>query len=195
MAKLISPYEYGRIAILADRLKAAGVAPELCEQIMAGGESIVKSTPPAQKADWMRAAMRRMDVLLDRDTRHAVREACACCLGGKRLEESKAIARRFATLEERIAAANATPFVFGHSVCRQEDGSILVSFQPAGLPEYRCVCLPHAKEPISITYCYCCGGHARHHLQLALGCELQLKVRSSALSSGGKRECSFVFTL
>lgn len=47
----------------------------------------------------------------------------------------------------------------------------------------------------SITYCYCCGGHIKHHLQIALGRSLVLKVRSSALSSGHKRPCSFLFTI
>lgn len=65
-----------------------------------------------------------------------------------------------------IAAANNTPFVFGHSVSLEADGRVLVSFAPDNLEQYRCVCLPKASEPISITYCYCCGGHVKHHLQI-----------------------------
>jgi hypothetical protein len=80
-------------------------------------------------------------------------------------------------------------------VTLQEDGQILVQFAPEGLPHYGCVCLRKAKEPISITYCYCCGGHIKHHLQIALGCKLECQVRSSALSSGGKKPCSFLFRI
>lgn len=188
-------YEHGRIAKLAKSLEGAGIAPEIRAQILQGGEAILKATPPAGKADWLRGAMLRMDALLEQDTRRAVRGACACCLGGKRDKLSKAIAKEQATLEERVAAANATRFVFGHSVALQPDGRVLVSFFPQGLEHYRCPCLPQAREPLPITYCYCCGGHVKHHLQNALGRRLSCEVRSSALSSGGKLPCTFVLTM
>ncbi len=38
-----------------------------------------------------------------------------------------------------------------------------------------------------------CGGHVKHHLQIALGRDVESAVRSSALSSGGKRPCAFSF--
>jgi hypothetical protein len=140
----------------------------------------------------MAEAMRRMDALLDAPTRQAVRVRCACCLGGKRLQTSRGIAREHATLEERLRAANDAKFVFGHSVTRAEDGGFLVRFSPEGEAHYGCPCLRGAKEPLSITYCYCCGGHVRHHLQTALGCKLDVTVLSSALSSGGRKPCTFL---
>jgi hypothetical protein len=76
-----------------------------------------------------------------------------------------------------------------------DEGEVLVSFSPEGLDKYRCVCLPKATDPVSITYCYCCGGHVKHHLQTALGRKLQMKVRSSALASGGKRPCTFLLSI
>lgn len=179
-------YEYGRIQVLADRLAEAGIPSEIVGQIMSGGEEITKIASSERKAAWMRGAMERMDQLLDRPTRSAVREACACCLGGKRLEISKCIARQFATVEESIAAANEAKLVFGHSVTREDDGSILVRFSPEGLGAYRCACLPKATEPLSITYCTCCCGHVKHHLQTALGCRCEGDPVSSSLSSGGK---------
>jgi hypothetical protein len=185
-------YEYGRINTLAQSLQEAGVEQKIVDQIMESGETIRKGTRPEKKAEWMKEAMARMDKLLDRQTRYAVREACACCLGGKRLKTVKEIAKQNEALEDRIQAANEARSVFGHSVALQEDRRILVCFSPEGLPQYRCVCLPKAKEPLSITYCYCCGGHVRHHLQIALGRNLMCKVRSSALSSGGKRPCTFI---
>ena len=184
-------YEYGRIGKLAESLEEAGIPQDIVDQIMEGGKSVRRGTSPAKKADWMRVAMRRMNRLLDRETRRAVREACACCLGGKRLALSKKIASERETLEDRVSAANETKFVFGHSVELQDDGSVLVRFSPEGLEEYRCVCLPKATEPLPITYCYCCGGHVKHHLQIALGRSLACMVRSSALSSGGKKPCTF----
>jgi hypothetical protein len=188
-------YEYGRIAKLAESLAEADIAQETIAEIMTDGETIRKSTPPEKKAAWMKEAMQRMDELLDAQTRQAVREGCACCLGGKRQELAKAIAKRHETLEERIKAANETKMVFGHSVALQEDGRVLVCFSPEGLERYRCVCLPKAKEALPITYCYCCGGHVKHHLQTALGRELSVAVRSSALSSGGKLPCTFLLAM
>jgi len=191
----MAEYEYGRIKVLAENLKRAGVPAEVTTQIMEGGEDIKKTTPPKRKADWFRVSMERMDTLLDLPTRQAVREGCACCLGGKRLKLSKAIAQEHATLEERIAAANETHYCFGHSVTREEDGTIVVRFAPEGERSYRCVCLPKAEEPVSITYCMCCGGHIKHHLQIALGHKLAMTPRVTALSSGGTAPCTFAYTL
>jgi hypothetical protein len=191
----MNTYEYHRIGTLAENLEKAGIAPEIIDQIMEGGEDIRQSMAPEKKADWLREAMHRMNRLLDRETRQAVREGCACCLGGKRDKLSKAIAKQHETLEERIKAANETKFVFGHSVTLQEDGKVLVCFAPEGKESYRCSCLPQAKEPLPITYCYCCGGHVKHHLQNALGRRASVTVRTSALSSGGKHPCTFSFAL
>jgi len=188
-------YEYGRIGKLAQNLENACIDQEIIDQIMHDGETIRKGTTPEKKAEWMKGAMSRMDKLLDSQTRHSIREGCACCLGGRRLKIAREIVRQNETLEARIRAANEAKYLFGNSVTLQEDGQILVRFAPEGLPQYDCVCLRKAKEPISVTYCYCCGGHAKHHLQIALGCELECKVRSSALSSGGRKPCTFLFRM
>lgn len=189
----MATYEYGRVKVLAEQLACAGVAEEVAAEIMAGGENVRKTATPQAKAAWLAEAMARMDKLLSPKARHAIRERCACCLGGKRLQQSKAIARDHETFEERIAAANKTPFVFGHAVSLTDKGEVLVEFSPAGLEHYRCVCLPKAQGKVSVTYCYCCGGHAKHHLQIALGRKLEMKVRSSALASAGKKPCTFLF--
>lgn len=188
-------YEYHRIGNLAEQLEKAGIDRAITEEIMEGGEDIGKSTKPEKKADWFREAMHRMNRLLDSKTRKAVREACACCLGGQRLKTSLAIAEENDTLEARIRAADEAKLVFGDSVKMLENGEIQVRFFPEGLDHYRCVCLPKAKEPIPITYCYCGGGHVKHHLQTALGRELDCKVHCSALSSGGKYPCTFRFRI
>lgn len=186
-------YEYHRITDLALNLERVGIDPVITAQILEGGEDIKKKTSSEQKAAWMKSAMHRMDQLLDAPTRHAVREACACCLGGERLKRVQEIDKRGGSLQERVAAMNETKIV-GHSAALQDDGSVLVQFFPDGRESYRCVCLPKAQEAISVTYCYCCGGHIKHHMQIALGRKLSVKVRSSALSSGGKLPCSFILT-
>jgi hypothetical protein len=191
----MAEYEYGRIKVLAQALAKTGIESEIVTRIMEGGEKILKSSSSKKKAEWMKGAIDRMDVLLDEETRHAIREGCACCLKGKRQEITKEIAAKYETLDERIAASNEAKYVFGDSVTMLDDGQILVRFAPEGLDSYRCVCIPQANGPVSITYCYCCGGHAKHHLQTALGRHLSLTVRSSALASEGKESCAFLFKI
>jgi len=188
-------YEHHRIRKLAEQLEIAGIDQGIIYRIMDGGEDILQKTSTEKKADWFRGAMIKMDKLLDNETRKTVREGCACCLGGQRLEISKGIAKENESLEERIKAANQASFVFGNSVSMTDTGEVLVRFFPEGLDQYRCVCLPKAKEPLPITYCFCCGGHVKHHLQIALGRDLDCTVRYSALSSGGKEPCTFSFRI
>ncbi len=186
-------YEYHRITRMAEQLQVAKVDKEIIDQIMEGGEGVLRKTSPEKKADWMRGAMQRMNKFLDVKTRKTVREGCACCLGGKRLKTSQAIAKENKTLEDRIKAANKAHYV--GSVKMQENGEILAQFDTQKSAPYHCYCLPQAKEPLPITYCFCCGGHVKHHLQIALGRKLDCTTRSSALSSGGKFTCTFSFKI
>jgi hypothetical protein len=186
-------YEYHRIGELATQLGKAAIKQETIDEIMGGGENILRKTGSAKKADWMREAMLRMNKLLDVETRKIVREGCACCLGGKRLKTSLRIAKENASLEDRVKAANEANYV--GSVTPQANGEILAQFNIQKEPPYHCYCLPQADKPLPITYCFCCGGHVKHHLQIALGRELDCTTRSSALSSGGKLTCTFSFKI
>lgn len=191
----MTSYEDGKIRRLAVSLAEHGVPITLADAVLEGGAAITGKTSPEAKAAWWRDAMARMDALLDESTRRAVREQCACCLGGRRIKVSRGIGREHGNLDARIAAANDAKLVFGHSVTRTSDGQVLVSFFPEGLERYECVCLRRAGAPISETYCYCCAGHVKHHLQHALGCRVEMTVRSSALASGGRQPCTFLCRL
>jgi hypothetical protein len=184
-------YEYHHIRKLSEQLEIAGIKRETIDQIMEGGEDILKNTSPEKKADWLRVAMIRMDNLLDLPTRKAVREGCACRVGKQSGKASQAIAKKNATLEARIAASNKTFMAFGGGVWMQDNGEILVRFAPKGPEGYRCSCLPKAEKPLSVTYCYCCGGQLKYHFQLSLGLKLEATPRGTALSTGGKMPCTF----
>jgi hypothetical protein len=188
-------YEHHRIQRLAEQLENAKIDGKIAVQILEGGENIKKTTKPEKKADWFRESMFKMDNLLDFKTRKAVREGCACCLGGKRLKISQKIAKENTTLEDRVKAANESHLVFGHGVTMDESGEIVVRFYPEGQEHYRCVCLSKAEKPLPLTYCYCCGGHVKHHLQIALGRGLDCTTKHTALSSGGKLGCVFSFKI
>ena len=186
-------YQEGRIKRLAAALEREGVGAAVTEQILEGGEGITSKSSPEELVAWFSKAMDRMDALMEPAQREAVRERCACCLGGKRGQLSLAIGKRGGTLEERVAAADAEPFVFGNSVAMQPDGRIRVDFQPSTWESYRCSCIRAPGATMSPTYCQCCQGHAKHHLQRALGLRLKGRLLSSALSSGGSEPCSFLF--
>ncbi|MCC7495459.1 MAG: hypothetical protein IT204_24125 [Fimbriimonadaceae bacterium] len=188
-------YEDGRIRKFAEQLAAAGVEAAVAARILAGGEALGKSTRAAAKAAWWQGAIERLEANLDLPTCRRVREGCACCLGGKRLQVSRGIARQHATLAARVAAANAARFVFGHAVTQLDERRFEVLFAPRELPAHRCVCLTQAAQPVGELYCYCCGGHVKHHLQHALGVPLTVTVTSSALSSGGTAPCCFELEL
>jgi hypothetical protein len=192
---IVKNYEIGRIEKLAAQLEAAHIDQKTISKIMEGGKSLTKKSKPEQQVDWLSGAMTRMDELLDLETCKAVREGCACCLGGKRDKDSKAIARNNKTLEDRIKAANEAKFVFGHSVKMMKDGKVQVQFFPEGLESYRCPCMPQAQKQMPLSYCFCCGGHVKHHLQNALGRKLDCTVLYTARSSGGKKPCTFSFEM
>lgn len=76
-----------------------------------------------------------------------------------------------------------------------DDGTITVhavSFWENG--QYVCAC-PNfhgagLNQPVSKTYCFCCGGHFKHHYQIMLGVKLNVReILSSPLDSDGKHPC------
>ena len=191
----MSEYPYGRIKKLYEALQEHGISDSVTQKVMEGGEDVPKTAKPAVKTGWFREAMERMDRLMPLEQRQAVRESCACCLGGERLKQSKRIAKQFNTLEERIAEANQTHLVFGHSVTRETDGTVTVRFAPDEATNTRCVCIGAVETPISETYCFCCGGHIKHHLQIALGVKLTCKVMHTSLTTAGRKSCCFNYTI
>lgn len=187
-------YPNDRAARIDAALRDEGVSEDIIGKIMAGGEGISGSKRPATVA-WLRGAMERMDALLDYETRVKVRDAYPCCLGGERGKLAKKLARENDTLEARISAANEARFLFGHSVTQQPDGRLLVQFQPPDAQPYRCSCLGAVVGSVSLTYCMCCGGHVRRHLQTVLGRALTCDVQTSALASAGEDACTFLLTM
>jgi hypothetical protein len=189
-------HEISRIDRLIKQLGANNISADITTQILEGAEGVTRKSKPEKHVEWFCEAMTLMDALLDLETRKTVREGCACCLGGKRDKMAKAIAKDNATLEERIKACNEAKYVFGHSVKQEANGNVIVQFFPEGLDSYRCPCMPQAQKlPMPISYCFCCGGHVKHHLQNALGHNLDCTTLYTARSSGGTKPCKFSFEI
>lgn len=186
-------YAYARIRMLAEQLRKHGIAPSMIRTIMVGGEKIRKSTNPRSKAEWMKQAMQKIDRLLDKKTRYKVREDCTCSTKGKRLKTMKEIARNNPDADGIINAIHKT-HIFGHKVERIGN-EVMVTFFPEQEGKYQCVCLRHAQDPISVTYCHCCKGHVLKLMEVAMSRSLTADVISTVLSTNGARTCKFAIHL
>jgi len=187
-------YPYGKIDRLREALEAEGISEFIIAIILQDGEKINNCTDAQAKAQWLKGAMQRLAEQVPGSRIQRIREACACCKGGLRNKLSKAIFKNNPDLPSRLAAANQTPFVFGHSVKQVYEGVFEVCFF-SGNAKLRCPCLPKAEGSFPVSYCMCCGGHVKHHLQNALGLSLEVKVKHSVLTSNGSQPCTFVLSL
>lgn len=187
-------YEFGKIERLRESLILNKVPENTYSAIMKGGELIKKTANNKEKALWFYNAINTMDTLLNPELKQKVREDCACCLGGKRAALCKKVNKEYSTAEERIKAINDTHFVFGNEIRILGQGTYQVSFFDSTLPEKKCVCIKELATAMSKTYCMCCGGHVKHHLETVLGVPLKVEVISSALSSEGRENCVFHLT-
>jgi hypothetical protein len=84
--------------------------------------------------------------------------------------------------------------IMGHHCEMLDENSFVVHFFPT-LSYYRCPCLrfEEGKQEVSMpeSYCYCCGGHLKHHIGNALGCKVSATLLANALTSFGKEGCRF----
>jgi len=188
-------YNVGNIDRLDQSLVKNGIDADVRKKIMKSGELIKGTSKPEVLADWCFNAMTKIDELLDEKTKQAVREDCACCLGGKREKLCKQMAKQFATAEERIKAINDTHFVFGHEIKITGKGKYEVKFFDDAASEKICSCsgrrLNVLNKKWSKTWCYCCGGYVKRHLETVLGKQVNVKVISTVLSSMGRKNCHF----
>lgn len=173
----------------------------IIQRIYEGFENIEDKSSKKIKISFMRRTMKILDECLDFEKRCEIMEKCACCLGGYRQKNIKkfftSIEGQNMTLEKKIRTLRESR-LFSDSTRLNKDGTITdgVYYQVDNEYKCACTCLSEVKleEPISATYCLCCAGHFRHHLQNALGVKLRTKkIASSSIESLGKEPCEFVF--
>jgi hypothetical protein len=172
------------------------VDPSVQGGLFKGYETISDKDPKPKRAAFFRQAIQIVDETLAPETRHAIRDACACSKSGWRLEAAKKIAKEYAgkPLEEKLAALRGVTHMGSPSL--QADGTILAGIGERGGFECPCPVFQGSDqtEPVSLTYCYCCAGHFRFHYQVALGVKLRTKtVLSSALNSVHTEPCRFEY--
>jgi hypothetical protein len=74
-------------------------------RIIEGYETLTDNASKERRAAFFLEVIERMDAQLDPETRHAIRDACACSKGGWRLKAMQGLAREHSgdTLEEKLA--------------------------------------------------------------------------------------------
>lgn len=182
-------------------LKDNNVEEEIVSKILEGYEKISDTSKKPQKAKFFMEAMKRMDELLDYETRYKIRDVCACCKGGWREKSAKKVAIEYEnkSIEEKLDALRQIEHM-GNPVYNG-DNTIIAGI--GGENGCNCACSifsgaggKQPEESVSPTYCLCCAGHFRYLYQIALGKKIKTKeVLSAALDSLSKKPCRFLYQI
>jgi len=187
-------YEIGLINFLDESLEKNRIDKEVHKKIMESAGLVKKSTKPLTRAELIFNSMKVMDELLDDNIKQKVREDCACCFSVKREKLCEKINKDYNTPEERIKAINEVDKGIIWEIEITGKGKYKVKRFDQLEPEYPCFCLHLLKginQKWSNTWCYCCGGWVKYHLEILLGKKMEVKFISSALTSMGKKRCLF----
>lgn len=179
-------------------LNERNIAGDIVNRINSGYETVTDKSPKKKKAQYLFHAVNVLDVTLDTSTCREIMESCACSIGSSidRVVAQFAKKTQGLPLEEKVRKLCEIKHL--GSPILQEDGTILVHSGSTNDGVYHCPCPQisgvEITEPMSFTYCMCCGGHYKYQYENALGIKLEVKQRSSPLESMGKRPCVFVLT-
>jgi hypothetical protein len=158
--------------------------------------------------------VQRMDEILDPELKYHVLDACACCTktSKARDKECKEYGKKMVdkSLDEKIK--NLSSINFGN-VTLNDNKTITISFCWIIDGKRYCSCgssknISIASRPskdkksanqdriIPLSWCYCCAGHFRYHLQNALQLKLKTKkIISSPINSKGEKPCEFMLEI
>lgn len=156
----------------------------------------------------------RMENSLDSDMLHQILDSNACGGGKEFIERCKKTGKEIAdkTLSEKIAHVNKISSD-SEKIILNADNTLSATWSFDNNGKYKCVCSAAVKTGVRVSdialennnagdcvmplsYCYCCAGSGRRHLQLQLGVELKTKeVISSPINSKGEKACEFIFEI
>ena len=149
----------------------------------------------------------RMESMLDSEITYQILDSCACGTSIKAIKEIKEI--KAEKLEEKIKEiAHLNDFHSDWNVCLNKDNTITAGWIIKEKDKYACVCstvvkngvkvsdIPLGDRVMPLTYCICCAGHCRQHLQKLLNIQLKTKeIVSSPINSKGEKPCEFIFEI
>lgn len=180
-----------------EALRKAKVNDAAIDQIM-GVEYPHNANPKQDNANFMAAAMRKCEELLEFDKISEVMFHRACCKSGFRQSNAKQLAKEHGDkpLAEKLELLGQLQYMGKPRLTR--DGDI----ETVGIGHMdHCPCWNFAgcvpvNGPMPLSYCLCCAGHFRFHYEKALGVKLRVKqVVSSNINSGAKEPCVFLYQI
>lgn len=153
----------------------------------------------------------RMEKLLDPDMMHEILDSCACGGGAEFLKQCGKIGKDLAgkPLDEKVNHLNNNIFN-SEKIALNENNLLSGTFLYKENEKYKCVCSAAVKNGMTVSnlvedagdrvmplsYCFCCAGSFRRHLQLQLGVGLKTKkIISSPINSNGQKPCEFIFEI
>ena len=192
-----SPEKFGQI------LREFGVSKEVTEKIYSGFEEIKDKSAKPERAAFLGQAVCAMNENLTKEQVKEILEAGACCKGGSRERNSKRFAKdnKELGLRARLELISGRPELYMGKAKLDEQGFLLVyavAYQPKGKFECACPNVNQKKGDVVIPreYCYCCGGHFKHHYEIMLGVTLKLvEIVSSPHDTEGEKPCVFRYQI
>lgn len=174
----------------------------LYEKILSIHPEIKDKDSKKIKTAFMEKAMNLIDEQLNHDEKLAVLNPCACCLSGARLKNTKAFKKKYEDMDdlEGLVEKLREEGPFQNHVTKLVDGQIIDGVDAYMDGRYVCACggIDGTSKEIHVsdTFCYCCMGHFKFYIELALNKKVvSQELLSSPLSSNGEKPCRFSFTL
>lgn len=158
--------------------------------------------------------IKQMGKLLNPDMIYDILDSCACGGGKDFLKRCEKIGKEIADkpLSEKIDHVNNISSDSEKIILNADNTlSVIWSFDNNG--KYKCVCSAAVETGVRVSelalennnagdyvmplsYCYCCAGSGRRHLQLQLGVELKTReIVSSPINSRGEKMCEFILEI
>ncbi len=176
------------------------IDPKLIRQII-GNEDLVE-------------IMKRMEDSLDYDMMYKCLDSCACLGGKEYLKKCEKIGKELIgkSLNEKIQHLN-HQILTSESIALNNDGTLTAVMVYKNNDKYSCVCSASVCKGVKVSdlaqsttnsddrdmplsYCLCCAGSFRRHLQLMLDVQMKTKnIISSPINSRGEKPCEFVFEI
>ncbi len=132
-----------------DRNLEARVSDEVRTEIMKGSDGLTSNSSPRRKAEWIQAAMERMDRLMTEEDRTTVMECCSCDFSVRKRTAREAW-EDSSSIDDFIDRMNH----HGNNPCNrlEREGSVLYSVKTGGCD---CGWVRATKTPVSATFCHC----------------------------------------
>ena len=184
-------------------LREFGVGEKVTEKIYSGFEEIKDKSAKPERAAFFGQAVGVMKENLTKEQVKEILQAGACCKGGSRERNSKQFAKdnKELGLKARLKLISERPEWYMGKAELDEQGFLIVygiAYQQKG--KFACACpnVNQKKEACVIPreYCYCCGGHFKHHYEIMLGVKLNLvEIVSSPHDTKGEKPCVFQYQI